>query len=73
VMTRPRRAAPTFTDRRSTEEQLTLGELIGVLEKRPGEQTVCFDFGGLEITEVQSYRRDRLRREWEDQHRGGTA
>ena len=51
-----RRAAATFEDRPSTEEQITLGELIRQLELRPKDQGVCFDFGALEPADIGSYR-----------------
>jgi hypothetical protein len=51
-----RRAAATFTDMRSTEEQITLGEFIKQLKLRPQDQGICFDFGGLEPNDIGSYR-----------------
>lgn len=35
---------------------ITLGEFISELEKRPPEQSICFDFGGLIPTYVNSWR-----------------
>lgn len=40
----------------SEHNQITLGELIRLLEARPDGQGVCFDFGALEPTGVASYR-----------------
>lgn len=36
--------------------QITIGELISLLEKRPADHWVCFDFGGFEPTSIDSYR-----------------
>lgn len=35
---------------------ITLGELISELEKRPQEQSICYDFGGLLPSYVSSWR-----------------
>lgn len=37
-------------------QPLTLGEFIGMLETRPADQRVSFDFGGLTPTKPDSYR-----------------